>query len=137
MSALVRRLLPGVAFLAAGLGVAAWQAAGGGEVAPRGVGAMADAPGDSSIPARPRPHTPPETVPGEGACGGAMEALRFLVAAVPSGSLLDEAQNRALTDGLAAVDAACPADLAATFREQEIVPWLTWVPPAAGELAAG
>lgn len=136
MSALVRRLLPGVVFLAAGFGVAAWQA-GGGEGAPQGVGAVADEPGDSPIPARPRPDTPPETVPAEGACREAMEAPRLLVAAVPSGALLDEVQNRALTDGLAAVDAACPAAIAAAFREREIVPWLTWAPPATGAAAAG
>lgn len=131
MSSYVRRLLPGVAFLVLGVGVAAWTADGG-DGAPGSVGEVAAAPGDEPIPARPRPGTPPETVAAAGACEDAMAGLRFLVAAVPSGSLLDEVQNRALTDGLAAVDAACPAELAAAFREQEVVPWLTWVPPGEG-----
>lgn len=135
MSPFVRRLLPAVAFLAVGFGVAAWTARGdAGREGGSGAGGLstAEARGETAIPARPRPDTPAETVASDGPCHDAMETVRALVAQVPSGALLDEAQNRVLTGGLAAVDRSCSPASATAFREQEVVPWLTWAPPAAG-----
>lgn len=100
------------------------------DVAPaRAARVVADA-GAEPIAAHPAPATPPKPIPASGACGAAMEALRALIAAVPSGALLDEEQNVQLTAGLARLDADCDAPSAQAFRDRELVPWLTYAPPA-------
>jgi hypothetical protein len=84
-----------------------------------------------AIAARPAPVVRPVPVAAAGACAGALAPVRALIAAVPSGSLLSSDGNRRLTDGLARVDLSCDPAIAAAFRKVEVVPWLTYLPPAA------
>jgi hypothetical protein len=101
---------------AAGAGVWWWQHRG---------------PAHPAIAARPAPVVRPVPVAAAGPCAGALAPVRALIAAVPSGSLLSSGGNRRLTDGLARVDASCDPVTAAAFRRVEVVPWLTYLPPAA------
>ncbi len=116
-----------IALGAGGFGaVALWtQVADGG-----GVTAAAPEAGSEPIAAQPRPEVLPEPVAATGDCAEAMAGIRALIAEVPSGSMLTEPQNRTLTAGLASVDEACPEGVAGEFRDSEVVPWLTWAPPA-------
>lgn len=86
--------------------------------------------GSEPIAAQPRPEVLPEPVAATGDCAAAMTGIRALIEEVPSGSMLTEAQNQMLTAGLASVDESCTEGLAGEFREREVLPWLTWAPPA-------
>jgi hypothetical protein len=86
-------------------------------------------PGSLPIVAQPAPVERPEPVAAGGACADELTAVRGLMAAAPSGSLLDDAQNFQLTAGLTRVDDACSSEVAGEFRSQELEPWLTYLPP--------
>jgi len=95
---------------------------------PPGTKATLDVAGSEPIPAVPRPAVLPEPVAATGACAGAMDVLRALIVSIPSGALLDDAQNTQLTAGLDGLDGACSDDESEEFRDRELVPWLTYAP---------
>jgi hypothetical protein len=90
--------------------------------------------GSTPIPARPAPETPPEPVIAPGACGRAMDGVRAIQREFASGAILTDAANADLTRALARLDADCAGEreLEREFRERELTPWLTYLPPGAG-----
>jgi len=95
-----------------------------------------------AIVAQPAPAVPPEPVVATGGCGAAMDALRTLQRAYPSGSMLPETADQELDTDLARLDLACTdaPQLARLFRTRELNPWLTYLPPdprATGAAPAG
>jgi hypothetical protein len=119
-----------VAFVAVAAGLAAvvfWQPASH-SVPP--IAATTD--GGAPVPARPARAHPPKPVVAPAACGKAMASIRRIQRAYPSGAVLPESANARLTADLARLDDACASmrALQQEFRDRELTPWLTYLPPA-------
>jgi hypothetical protein len=84
-----------------------------------------------AIVARPAPVVAPEPVAAGGKCGAAMDAVRSLQRAYPSGSMLPETADQEFNTDLTHLDLACTdaPQLAELFRTRELNPWLTYLPP--------
>ncbi len=121
-----------LAFAAVGVGLAGlvfYQPGASDSSAP----AAATTDGGAPIPARPAPAHPPAPVRAPGACGKSMAAIRKIQRTYPSGAMLPEAVNARLTEDLGRLDDACASRrvLLQEFRERELTPWLTYLPPGA------
>jgi hypothetical protein len=122
-----------LAFVAVAAGLAAvvfWQPGASNSVPP--IAATTD--GGAPVAARPAPAHPPTPVVAPGACGNAMASIRRIQRAYPSGAVLPESANARLTADLARLDDACASmrALQQEFRDRELTPWLTYLPPATG-----
>lgn len=97
---------------------------------------------DGAVGSVPRPAVLPPVISASGQCKDALDAVRQLMDAVPSGLMpLTPDQQRTLTAGLARIGGAgqagvCASQTADAFRAQELAPWLQWAPPAASSTAA-
>ena len=72
-----------------------------------------------------RPLAPVPLIAGSGPCLAAMDAVRAVMHAVPSGGLLPKAPGwaRLVAPRMGAVNATCTASTAQAFRDQEVLPW--------------
>lgn len=77
-------------------------------------------------PAQPKPEVAPPLIFAEGECKVALDNLRALFAAHPSGLALDEAGMTQLNEALPALSADCDATTASNFQTQELGPWLNY-----------
>ncbi|HET9655241.1 MAG TPA: hypothetical protein VFP72_07795 [Kineosporiaceae bacterium] len=75
---------------------------------------------------------PVPLVAGTGPCLGAMDAVRQIMHAVPSGGLLASAPGwaRLLGPRMGTVNQACGARTAQAFRDQEVLPWTNALIPS-------
>jgi hypothetical protein len=91
----------------------------------------AAAPTRPAIVALPAPAVRPVPVAADGECGAAMQAIRVLQRTAPSGSMLPEAADEQLNADLEHLDRACTStpDAEQAFRDRELTPWLTYLPP--------
>jgi hypothetical protein len=94
-------------------------------------GPAAAAPSRPAIVARPAPAVAPAPVAADGDCGAAMETVRALQRTYPSGSMLPEPADQQFTADLERLDRACAStpDLEQAFRDRELTPWMTYLPP--------
>ena len=62
-----------------------------------------------------------------------MASIRRIQRTYPSGAMLSESANAGLTAKLATLDDACGSmrALQQEFRDRELTPWLTYLPPGA------
>jgi hypothetical protein len=69
--------------------------------------------------------SPAPLIAGSGSCLAAMDAVRQIMHAVPSGGLLPRAPGwaRLVAPRMGAVNQACGAATAQAFRDQEFLPW--------------
>ena len=72
-----------------------------------------------------RPLTPVPLIVGSGPCLAAMDTVREVMHAVPSGGLLPQAPSwaRLVAARMGAVNATCATSTAQAFRDQEFLPW--------------
>lgn len=87
----------------------------------------------------PQPRRSLRAVPliaGAGPCLAAMDAMREVMHAVPSGGLLPKAPGWAklVSPRMAAVNRACGESTAQAFRNQELLPWDNAVIPAGAKI---
>ena len=78
-----------------------------------------------------QPLTEVPLIAGTGACLAAMDSMRELMQAVPSGGLLPRAPGWAklVSPRMGAVNASCTGDAAQAFRDHEVLPWNNAVIP--------
>jgi hypothetical protein len=108
-------------------GDAPGAAADGGLVVARG------RPVTEAVRARPVPATAPAPVEASGACGEVVDAIRALQRTYPSGAMLPARANARFSTLLARLHRDCAATPAIeqAFRDRELTPWLTYLPPGA------